>query len=82
MVLTCVPFVTYFKLSAKMSPQTEEEEFMSRVPCYNVVESLMYAMVWIRPDIAHVVSVVSSYMANLGKAHWQVVKWFLRYLKG
>ena len=60
----------------------EEEEFMSRVPCYNVVESLMYAMVWIRPYIAHVVSVVSSYMANLGKAHWQVVKWFLRYLKG
>ena len=60
----------------------EEEEFMSRVPCSNAVGSLMYAIVCTRPDIAHAVSVVSRYMANLRKAHWQTVKWILRYLKG
>ena len=35
-----------------------------------------------RPDIAHVVGVVSRYMNNPGKEHWEVVKWILRYLRG
>ena len=52
------------------------------MPYSNVVKSLMYAMVCTRLDIAHVVSVVSHYMANPGKAHCQVVKWIFRYLKG
>ena len=34
----------------------------------------MYAMVCIRPDLTHVVSVVSKYMANLGKQHWDAVQ--------
>ncbi|KAA3466911.1 Retrovirus-related Pol polyprotein from transposon TNT 1-94 [Gossypium australe] len=33
----------------------------------NAVESLMFAMVCTRPDISHVVSVVSRYMARLDK---------------
>ena len=39
-------------------------------------------MVCTRPDIAQAVRVVSRYMANPGKAHWQAVKWILRYLRG
>jgi hypothetical protein len=39
-------------------------------------------MVCTRPDIAHVVGVVSMYMNNPGKEHWEVVKWILRYLRG
>ena len=35
-----------------------------------------------RPDIAHVVGVVSRYMNNIGKEHWEEVKWMLRYLRG
>jgi hypothetical protein len=42
----------------------------------------MYAMVCTRPDIAHVVGIVSGYMNNLGKEHWEAVKWILRYLRG
>ncbi|GJV28145.1 hypothetical protein Tco_1384593 [Tanacetum coccineum] len=42
----------------------------------------MYAMVCTRPDLAHVVSVVSKYMHNLCKMHWEAVKCILRYLKG
>jgi len=38
-------------------------------------------MVCTRPDIAHVVGVMGHFLANLGKKHWQVVKWILRYLK-
>jgi hypothetical protein len=42
----------------------------------------MYAMVYTRHDIAHAVGVLSRYMSNLGKQHWEAVKWILRYLRG
>jgi hypothetical protein len=41
----------------------------------------MYVMVCTRPNIAHGVGVVSRYMNNLGKEHWEEVKWIIRYLK-
>ena len=42
----------------------------------------MYAMVYIIPDIAHALGVVSRYMNNLGKENWREVQWILRYLRG
>jgi hypothetical protein len=42
----------------------------------------MYAMVCTRPDIAHAVGVVSRYMNNPGKEHWEAVKWILKYFRG
>ena len=41
----------------------------------------MYAMLCIRLDISHAVNVVSRYMSNPSKVHWQAVKLILRYLK-
>ena len=55
---------------------------MQHVPYASAVGSLMYAMVCTRPDIAHVVSVVSRFLSNPGIEHWKVVKWILRYLRG
>ena len=55
---------------------------MALVPYASAVGSLMYAMVCTRHDIEHVVGVVSRYMANPGKEHWEVVKWLLRYRRG
>ena len=55
---------------------------MCKVPYALAIGSLMYAIVCIRPDIAHVVGVVSRYMKNIGKEHWMVLKWILRYLRG
>ena len=55
---------------------------MSRVPYSSAIGSLMYAMVFIRPDIAHTVGVVRWYMDNPGKKHWEAVKLILRYLRG
>lgn len=46
---------------------------MAFIPYSSVVESLMYAMVSTRLDIAHAVRVVSGFMSNPGKTHWQVV---------
>ncbi|XP_071921747.1 disease resistance protein At4g27190-like [Coffea arabica] len=55
---------------------------MKKVPYASAVSSLMYAMVCTRPDIADVVGVVSRYLSNPGKEHWNAVKWILRYSKG
>ena len=55
---------------------------MSKVPHVNAVGCLMYLMVCTRPDISHVVSMVSRFMANPGKEHWNAVKWIFRYLTG
>jgi hypothetical protein len=55
---------------------------MSRVPYSSTVGSLMYAMVFTRPDIAHAVGVVRKYMNNPGKEHWEAIKWILRDLRG
>ena len=66
-----------------MCPKTQEEiYYISKVPYSSIVGSLMYAMVCTRPNIAHVVGVVSRYMNDPGKEHWMVVKWILRYLRG
>jgi hypothetical protein len=77
------PLANHFKLTKEMCPKTQEEiEYMSRVPYSSTVGSLMYAMVFTRPDIAHAVGVASRYINNLGKEHWEAVKWILRYLRG
>ncbi|KAL6322802.1 hypothetical protein AAG906_020802 [Vitis piasezkii] len=33
-------------------------------------------------DLAYAVSLVSRFMGNPGKTHWEALKWILRYLKG
>ena len=55
---------------------------MSCVSYASVVSNLMYAMVCIRSNLAQAVNVVSRYMGNPGKKHWQDVKHIFRYLKG
>jgi hypothetical protein len=55
---------------------------MSRVTYSSAVGILMYAMVCTRQYIAHAVGVMSRYMNNLGKEHWEAVKWILGYLRG
>jgi hypothetical protein len=39
-------------------------------------------MVCIRPYISHAMGIVSRYMNNPSKYHWEAVKWILRYLRG
>ncbi|KAH9771354.1 Integrase catalytic domain-containing protein [Citrus sinensis] len=76
------PLASHFKLSTQLSPSTDaEREYMLQVLYSNAVGSLMYAMVCTRPDISHAVGIVSRYMHNPGKGHWQTVKWILRYIQ-
>jgi hypothetical protein len=77
------PLAIHFKLTKEMCSKTLKEiEYTSRVPYSLAVGSLMYAMVCTRPNIAHAVGVVSRYMNNPNKEHWEAVKWILRYLRG
>jgi hypothetical protein len=77
------PIASHFKLSALQCPTSKDDiEYMSRVLYSSVVGSLMYAMVCSRPDLSHAMSLVSRYMANPSKEHWNVVQWIFRYLRG
>ena len=77
------PLAGHFKLSSAQCPTSDEEqEEMKQIPYASAVGSLMYAMVCTRPDIAHAVGVVSRFLSNPGKDHWEAVKWILRYLRG
>ena len=76
------PLANHFKVTKRSCPTTSSErKEMETIPYSFAVGSLMYAMVCTRPDIAYAVGVVSRFLANLGKEHWEVVKWILRYLK-
>jgi hypothetical protein len=55
---------------------------MSHVWYASVVGSLMYAMVYTRPYIAHLVGVLRKYMSKSGKEHWTIVNMVFRYLSG
>jgi len=46
------PLAPHFKLKAIIFPTTvEEHEYMTHVPYASVVDSLIYAMVCMRPDL-------------------------------
>nr|GEW08799.1 Gag-Pol polyprotein [Tanacetum cinerariifolium] len=76
-------FPTNVKLSSKMSLSSKKERMeMSRVPYASAVRSLMFMMIYTRPDIAHAVGVVSQYIAKHGRKHWEAVKRILRYIEG
>ncbi|XP_059073350.1 secreted RxLR effector protein 161-like [Cryptomeria japonica] len=63
------------KLSIEDCPKYPSEmEDMSKVPYASAVGSLTYAIVYTRLDIAQVVGVLSRFMANLGRLHWDAMK--------
>jgi hypothetical protein len=74
---------SHFRLTKDYSPKIDHEKiYMSKVLYALAIGSMMYAMVCTRLDILHAMGVVSRYMSNPGKEHWEAVKWILRYLKG
>ncbi|KAL2642786.1 hypothetical protein R1flu_010373 [Riccia fluitans] len=83
--LVDTPLVNHFKhqLSTTFCPlDATEKGLMSKVPYESAIGSLMYFMVYTRPDIAYALGKVSKYMMNPGKVHWEAVKWILQYIKG
>ena len=81
--LVSTPLGAHFKLRKKScSSSKKEKKDIASTIYFLAVGSLIYAMVCTRPYIAHVVGVVSRFMVNPGKDHWEVVKWIFRYSRG
>jgi hypothetical protein len=55
---------------------------MKQIPYASVVESLMYAQVCTRSDIAFVIGMLGRYQTDLEMDHWKAAKKVLRYLQG
>ena len=60
----------HFKLKTTMSPTSvEEHESTTHVPYASAVGSLMYAMIYTRPDMLQAVSMVSRYMHDPNRSY-------------
>ena len=77
-----IPFRHGIHLSKKMCSNTSKEiERMSKIPYALAIGSLIYAILYMRPDIVHAASVTSRYQSNPDKEHWTSVKYILKYLR-
>jgi hypothetical protein len=84
-MLNCKPVGTPIGkiLTKDMSPKAaEEKQRMTKIPYRQVVGSLSYLAISTRPDISKAISMVSKYLENPGKEHWNAVLRILRYLSG
>ena len=71
------PIASHFKLSQNSPSTDEERKAMELVPYSSVVGRVMYIMICTRPNISHAMSLVSRFMANPRRQHWEVIKcWF------
>ncbi|KAL5580971.1 hypothetical protein UlMin_013413 [Ulmus minor] len=55
---------------------------MERVPYSSAVGSVMFSMVSSRPDLSYAISILSRFMSDPKKEHWEAMKWLIRYIKG
>jgi hypothetical protein len=77
------PIAPGARLGREFCPTTEEEkEDMRNVPYRTVIGSLLWIADRSRPDIAYPVSVLSQFLSNPGRVHWEAAKRVVRYLKG
>jgi hypothetical protein len=74
------PNIWYLK---SQCPQTlEQAAEMRRIPYREAVGSILYLAVATRPDIAFPTGILSQFMENPGRVHWEGVKRIFRYLAG
>ena len=72
------PMASYFKLTKHQSPLMEEKQaYIEKVSYVSAIGSPRYIMVCTKPDITHTMGVVSQFISNPGKQHWEAIKWIL-----
>ncbi|KAF7377884.1 Transcription factor [Mycena sanguinolenta] len=77
------PLALGARLGREFCPTSDEErEDMHNVPYRTVVGSLLWLANNTRPDIAYPVSILSQFLSNPGRVHWEAAKRVVRYLKG
>jgi hypothetical protein len=48
---------------------------------YLAIRSIIYAILYTRPNISYILSITSKHQYNLGESHWKIVKKILKYLR-
>ncbi|KAL9285806.1 putative RNA-directed DNA polymerase [Arabidopsis thaliana] len=77
-----IPMSHGITLSKTQCPSTHDErERMSKIPYASAIRSIMYAMLYTRPDVACALSMTSRYQSDPGESHWIVVKNIFKYLR-
>ncbi|KAA0032337.1 gag/pol protein [Cucumis melo var. makuwa] len=77
-----LPFRHGVHLSREQCPKTPQDvKHMRRIPYSSAMGSLMYVMLYTRPDICYAVGIVSRYKSNARLDHWTTVKIILKYLR-
>jgi hypothetical protein len=80
---TPIPMNTGAILSTDQLPSTSDEiNEMGDIPYQRGIGLLMYAATSTRPDIAFPIAILSQFMHNPGRIHWEAVKNVICYLKG
>ena len=78
----CKPMKTPLPQNPALTPYTEAEaDPEDRLLYQSMLGSVMYAMLWTRPDLGYAVSLLGRFSANPGPSHWNAMKHLLRYLK-
>jgi hypothetical protein len=76
------PMDTGAVLSIDQSPMASTElEGMKNVPYQRAIRSLMYAATSTCPNITFSVSILSQFMQNSARIHWEAAKHVIHYLK-
>lgn len=55
---------------------------MKEIPYASAIDSLMFALVYTRPDIRYAVGLLDRYQSNPGLEHWKAVKNVMKCLQG
>jgi hypothetical protein len=70
---------TLSKIQCPTNP--DEQERMRAIPYASAIGSIMYAMIYMCPDVSYALSATSRYQSNYGESHWIIVKNILKYLR-
>jgi hypothetical protein len=71
------------KLGTFQGPRNQLEiDQMMLIPYASTVESIRYAQLCTRPNLAFVIGLLNRFQSNPGFKHWQAAKKALRYLQG
>lgn len=78
-----VPLTGHFILSKSQCPSSDSEFIkMENIPYANVIGTIMYSMISTRLDLTYSISLLSRFISNPGKPHWDALKYLLRYIGG
>jgi hypothetical protein len=58
-----------------------ERDKMKMIPYALTIGSIMYAILYTRPNVSYALSLMSRYQSNPGENNWKIVKNILKYLR-